>query len=171
MSKPKSNEYPSYYGRYIDLIDSDDILSVLENQNLEMSKLLSRISEEAASYRYAPEKWSVKEVIGHINDAERIFAHRAIRFARNDKTPLPGFEQNDYVKYANFDARTLIDLSEEFRVVRESTLTMVYSFEDEIFSREGTASELKFTVRAILYIIAGHESHHRQVIKEKYMAV
>jgi uncharacterized damage-inducible protein DinB len=170
MHKPKSNEYPSYYSRYIDLIKSEDILSVLENQNQDMHDLLSRISEEAATFRYAPEKWSIKEVIGHVIDVERIFVYRALRIARGDKTPLPGFEEDDYVKNANFDSRTLIDLSDEFRSVRESTLTMFSSFEEKIYSREGTASGLKFTVRSIPFIIAGHEVHHRQVIKDKYMS-
>lgn len=170
MHKPKSNENPSYYNRYIDLIKSEDILSVLENHNQDMHDLLSRISEEAAAFRYAPEKWSIKEVIGHVIDVERIFAYRALRIARDDKTPLPGFEEDDYVKNANFDSRTLIDLSDEFRSVRESTLTMFSSFEEKIYSREGTASGFKFTVRSIPFIIAGHEVHHRQVIKDKYMS-
>ena len=169
MHKPKSNEYPTYYNRYVDLIESDDILAVLESHNQEMHDLLSRIGEEAAVFRYAPEKWSVKEVMGHVIDVERIFAYRALRFARNDKTPLPEFDEDDYVKYANFDSRTLIDLSDEFRIVRESTLTMFYSFEDEIYSRVGSASGYNFSVRAIPFIIAGHEAHHRQVIREKYM--
>ena len=170
MHKPKSNEYPSYYNRYIDLIKSDDILSVLENQNQEMHDLLSRIGEEAAAFRYAPEKWSVKEVIGHVIDVERIFAYRALRFARNDKTPLPEFDEDDYVKYANFDSRTLIDLSDEFRIARESTLTMFYGFDNDIYNREGIASGFKFTVRSIPYIIAGHEAHHRQIIRERYIS-
>ncbi len=171
MHKPRSNEYPSYYNRYINLIDSDDILTVLESQKQEMSDLLNSFGEEAAAFRFAPDKWSVKEVIGHIIDVERIFVYRALRFARNDKTPLPEFDQEDYIKYANFDTRTLIDIADEFRTVRDSTLSMFLSFKDEIFSREGTASGFKFTVRAIPFIIAGHEVHHRHVIQEKYMGV
>ena len=135
-----------------------------------MHNLLSRIGEEAAVFRYAPDKWSIKEVIGHVVDVERIFAYRALRFARNDKTPLPEFEEDDYVNNANFDSQTLIDLGDEFRTVRESTLSMFYSFDENLFSREGTASGYKFTVRAIPFIIAGHEVHHRQVIKDKYMS-
>jgi hypothetical protein len=152
------------------LIGGDDILSVLEDQNQKMSELLGRFGEEAAAFRYLPEKWSVKEVIGHIIDVERIFAYRALRFARNDKTPLPEFDDEEYIKYANFDTRTLIDIADEFRVIRESTLTMFYSFEDEIYDRIGTAGGYKFTVRAIPFIIAGHEVHHRHVIREKYMS-
>jgi hypothetical protein len=171
MQRPKSNEYPPYYNRYVDLIDGIDILVILEKQKQEMSNLLNSFGEEAAAYRYAPDKWSVKEVIGHIIDVERIFAYRALRFARNDKTPLPEFDQEDYIKSANFDSRTLIDIADEFRSVRESTLSMLFSFEDEIFNYEGTASGFKFTVRAISYIIAGHEVHHRQVIRERYMGI
>jgi len=170
MRKPKSNENPSYYNRYIELIKSEDILAVLENQNQEMHGLLSRIGEEAAGFRYAPEKWSIKEVIGHVIDVERIFAYRALRFARNDKTPLAEFEEDNYVKNANFDSRTLIDLGDEFRIVRESTLSMFTSFKDEIYNRVGTASGFNFTVRAIPFIIAGHEIHHRKIIQEKYMS-
>ena len=170
MQRPRSNEYPSYYNRYIELVESDDILTVLENQNREMSELLDRFGEEAAAFRYTPEKWSVKEVIGHIIDVERIFTYRALRFARNDKTPLAEFDDEEYIKHANFDMRTLIDIADEFRVVRESTLTLFYSFEDEIYDRLGTTSGYKFTVRAIPFIIAGHEAHHRHVIREKYMS-
>ena len=169
MQRPRSNEYPPHYNRYIDLIEGEDILTVLENQKQEMADLLNRFGEEAAHFRYAPDKWSVKEVIGHIIDVERIFAYRALRFARNDKTPLPEFDQENYIKFANFNSRTLIDIADEFRTVRESTLSMFFSFEDEILNYEGTASGFKFTVRAIPYIIAGHEVHHRIIIREKYM--
>ena len=171
MQRPRSNEHPPYYNRYVDLIESEDILTVLENQKQEMSDLLNSFGEEAAAFRYAPDKWSVKEVIGHIMDVERIFVYRALRIARNDKTPLPEFDQDDFVKNANFDVRTLIDIADEYRSVRESTLSMFYSFADEFFSREGKASGFKFTVRAIPYIIAGHEAHHRNVIREKYMSI
>jgi hypothetical protein len=168
MRRPRSNEYPPYYNRYINLIEDEDILAVLENQKQEISDLLNGLGEEAAAYRYAPDKWSVKEVIGHIIDVERIFSHRALRFARNDKTPLPEFDQDNYIHNANFDLRTLIDIADEYRAVRESTLSMFYSFADEFYSREGTASGFKFTVRAIPFIIAGHEVHHQQILREQY---
>ena len=171
MQRPRSNEYPSYYNRYINLIEDDDILAVLENQKQEMSDLLNGLGEEAAAFRYAPDKWSVKEVIGHIIDVERIFAHRALRFARNDKTPLPEFDQDMYIDQANFDSRSLIDIADEYRTVRESTLYMFYSFNEEYYRREGTASGFKFTVRAIPYIIAGHEIHHYRILKEQYLSL
>lgn len=171
MQRPRSNEYPSYYNRYINLIDGDDILAILETQKQEMSDLLNGLGEEAAAFRYAPDKWSVKEVIGHIIDIERIFAYRALRFARNDKTPLPEFDQDDYINNANFDARTLIDIADEYQVVRESTLSMFYSFKDEYYARQGTASGVKFTVRAVPFIIAGHEVHHQQILREQYLNI
>lgn len=170
MERPKSNEYPPYYHQYIDLIKDEDILTVLKNQKHEMRDLLINFEEESALFRYAPDKWSVKEVIGHLIDVERIFAYRALRFARKDKTPLPGFDQDNYIKYANFNSRSLINIAAEFRAVKESTVSMFESFKDEIYSYEGTASGFKFTVRAIAYIIAGHEVHHRHIIREKYMA-
>jgi hypothetical protein len=169
MRKPRSNEYPPYYNRYINLIEDDDILVVLENQKQEMSDLLNGLGEEAAAFRYAEDKWSVKEVIGHIIDVERVFAHRALRFARNDKTPLPEFDQDMFIDQANFDSRSLIDIADEYRTVREATLYMFYSFNEEYFAREGTASGYKFTVRAIPYIIAGHEVHHHRILKEQYL--
>jgi len=171
MQRPRSNEYPPYYNRYIDLIENEDILAVLENQRQEMSDLLNSFGEEAAAFRYAPDKWSVKEVVGHVIDVERIFAYRALRFARSDKTPLPEFDQDEYIKHANFDARTLIDIADEYRAVREATLSMFYSFKDAYLNYEGTASGFRFTVRAIPYIIAGHEVHHQQVIREKYFNI
>lgn len=169
MQRPRSNEYPPYYNRYINLIEDNDILATLENQKQDMSDLLNGLGEEAAAFRYAPDKWSVKEVIGHIIDVERVFSHRALRFARNDKTPLPEFDQDMYIDQANFDSRSLIDIADEYRTVRESTLYMFYSFNEEYFSREGTASGVKFTVRAIPFIIAGHEVHHHQILKEQYL--
>jgi hypothetical protein len=171
MQRPRSNEYPAYYNQYINLIEGVDILAVLEDQRQGMSDLLNGLGEEAAAFRYAPDKWSVKEVVGHIIDVERIFAHRALRFARNDKTPLPEFDQEAYIKYANFDERTLIDIADEYRSVRESTLYMFYSFTDEFYEREGTASGFKFTVRAIPFIIAGHEVHHIKIIRQKYLKI
>jgi hypothetical protein len=171
MQRPRSNEYPPYYNRYINLVDDDDILSVLEDLKQEMSDLLNGLGEEAAAFRYEPDKWSVKEVVGHVIDVERVFAHRALRFARNDKTPLPEFDQDDYITHANFDIRTLIDIADEYRAVRESTLSLFYSFSDEYYSREGVASGVKFTVRAIPFIISGHEIHHLRIIREKYLNI
>ncbi len=170
MNKPLAQEYPHYYSRYINLVEDMEIVTLLDDQKNEMLNLLNGLGEEVASYRYESDKWSIKEVIGHIIDVERIFAYRLLRIARNDKTPLAEFDQEEYVLHANFDSRTLIDLSDEFLSVRESTLTLCSSFDQSMLGREGIASGLKFTVRSIPFIIAGHEIHHRQVINQKYLS-
>jgi hypothetical protein len=165
------NEHPSYYSKYIDLVEDGNIVEILENQKSEMSKLLNSLGEEAANFSYAADKWSIKEVVGHIIDVEKVFTYRAFRFARNDKTPLAEFDQDNYIKYANFNARTMIDIAEEFRAVREMSIIQFGSFNDEIMTCTGTASGSNFSVRSISYIIAGHEIHHRQVINTKYLSL
>jgi uncharacterized damage-inducible protein DinB len=169
MRKPLPHEYPHYYARYINRVRVGEISTTLDEQKEEMRNFLNGLGEEAAQYRYAPGKWSIKEVIGHIIDVERIFVYRALRFARNDKTSLPEFDQEEYIKQANFDSRSLIDLADEFYTVRDATIAMFTHFDETVFNREGIASDQKFTVRSIPFIIAGHESHHREVIEKKYM--
>jgi hypothetical protein len=171
MHKLEQHEYPTYYSRYIKLVMEDDLLSVLDGQKNEMTQLLNSIGEEAAGFRYAPEKWSIKEVIGHVMDVEYVFSYRALRFARKDQTPLPEFDQDEYIKSANFDSRTLISLSDEYRAVRECTSTLFGGFEESMFNRQGIASGQTFSVRAVAYIIAGHELHHISVLKEKYLKI
>ena len=121
------------------------------------------------NYRCAPGKWSIKEVIGHLVDSERVFAYRALCFSRNDKNPLPSMEQDDYVTYGNFDRRTLQDLGDEFRYVRLSSIILFKSFDKEIELRRGTASGFEFTVRTFPYIIAGHVEHHLKILKDRYL--
>jgi len=171
MHKPEQNEYPAYYGRYIKLIEDDDVLTVLDRQKNEMTHLLNSIGEEAAGFRYAPDKWSIKEVIGHVMDVEHVFSYRALRFARKDQTPLPEFDQDEYIKSANFDSRTLIGLSDEYSAVRECTRTLFAGFDDSMYNRQGIASGQTFSVRAVAYIIAGHELHHISVLKNKYLKI
>jgi len=167
---PDASEYAPYYGRYISLVNAGYILAALEEQARETQALLSKLVERKEDYRYAPEKWSVKEVLGHMIDTERVFAYRALRIARNDRTPLPGFEQDDYVRYGDFAARRLVDLIEEFMCVRRSNLYLFQQFSPEAWMRRGIADQKEISVRALAYIIAGHELHHRQVLKEKYLA-
>ena len=167
---PDASEYAPYYGRYISLMNADDILAALEEQAQETRAVLSGLSDADEDYRYAPEKWSIKEVLGHVIDAERVFAYRALRIARNDRTPLPGFEQDDYVRYGGFAEQRLADLIEEFVCVRRSNLMLFRQFSPEAWMRVGVADQKEISVRAIAYIIAGHELHHRQVLKEKYGA-
>src|SRR5262249_48679154 len=131
--------------------------------------LLGGVSPERADFRYAPGKWSIKEVVGHVIDTERIFSYRALRFARNDKTPLPGFEQDDYMPYTNFAQRELSDLAREFEHVRQATLFLFRNLDAAAWERRGTASGGELTVRAMAYVTAGHEIHHRTILQTKYL--
>jgi uncharacterized damage-inducible protein DinB len=133
-----------------------------------MAQLFAGRSERDGNFRYAPGKWTVKEVLGHITDTERIFAYRALRFARSDKTPLPGFEQDDYVKNGAFAGRTLADLTEEFAAVRSASIALYRSFNEEAWPRRGLANQKEMTVRALAFITAGHQIHHRVILEERY---
>jgi hypothetical protein len=167
--RPQAGEYAEYYEKYILLIPGTDILGALEGQRLVMAQLLGARSEREGNFRYAPDKWSVKEVIGHVADSERIFAYRALRFARGDKTPLSGFEQDDYVKSGGFSERTLADLAEEFAEVRGATIALFSGLDSAAWQRRGVANKNEVTVRALAYIIAGHDLHHRRILEEKYL--
>jgi len=167
--RPQAGEYAEYYGKYIGLVTSTDILGTLEGQGLGTSQLLGARSEREGNFRYAPDKWSVKEVIGHLADSERIFAYRALRIARADQTPLAGFEQDDYVKYGGFSERTLADLAEEFAEVRAATVALLGGLDETGWQRRGVANNHEISVRALAYIIAGHELHHRRILEEKYL--
>ena len=169
IGPPDASEYAAYYGRYISLVPGDDILAALEEQPRYTLALLSGLSKEQANYRYAPDKWSIKEILGHLIDTERVFAYRALRFARNDGTPLPGFEQDDYVRYGDFADCPLGYLKEEFLAVREGSMFLFEGLSPEAWMRRGMASQNEISVRAIAYIIAGHELHHRQVLQQKYL--
>ena len=168
VTRPQSDEYAPYYEKYVSLIASDDIIGALESQRVQMAQLLAARSDREGNFRYAPDKWSVKEIIGHICDAERIFAYRMLCIGRGDKTPLPGFEQDDYIPTGNFSARTLAGLAVEFAAVRAATMALVHSLPQEAWTRIGTASNNPVSTRALAYIIAGHEMHHRRILDEKY---
>ena len=167
--RPSSGEYAPYYEKYVSLVPVGDVVETLERQVAETLALLRELTEEQGASRYAPGKWSVKEVIGHLIDAERVFAYRALRFARGDRTPLPGFEQDDYVTAGNFDARPLADLADEFEHVRRSTVALLRPLGEVEWGRSGTASDKEVSVRAIAYIIAGHELHHMRILRERYL--
>ena len=169
-ARPQAGEYVSYYEKYVSLVPGEGILTTLQKQSPETVALLSDRKEAEGNLRYAPGKWSVKEVLGHVIDAERVFAYRAMRIARNDKTPLEGFEQDDYVKYGAFSQCSLAALVEEFVSVRNATLTLFRGFEEEAWLRRGVANKNEVSVRALAYIIAGHELHHRRILREKYFA-
>ena len=168
ISKPDETEHAPHYSRYIAMVPDGDILGTLAGQIGVTLTELRKISEEDSLYRYAPGKWSVREVVGHLIDAERIFAYRALRFARKDRTPLASFEENDYVPAANFDQRPWLDLIDEFYAVRRSNIAMFRGLSEEAWMRKGIASDHEMSVRAVAYAIAGHERHHLGLIREKY---
>jgi uncharacterized damage-inducible protein DinB len=165
MSGPDASEYAPYYGRYISLVPSRDVLEVLAAQPPQTRSVVSKLDGD---YRYAPDKWSVKEIVGHLIDTERIFGYRALRIARNDPKPMEGFEQDDYVRSGNFGACKLRDLIDEFECVRHATLFLLRKLDPQAWLRRGVANESQISVRALAYIIAGHELHHRGVLEAKY---
>ena len=168
MKRPEANEYAEYYGKYIAKVPGTDVVSVLESQRLQMLQLFAGRSERDGNFRYAPDKWTIKEVLGHVTDAERIFSYRALRIGRGDQTPLASFEQDDYVKTGGFGARTLADLVEEFGAVRGASVALFRSFDNAAWSKRGVASQKEFTVRALGFITAGHQIHHRMILEEQY---
>lgn len=166
---PEDSEYAPYYGRYISLVGKADIVTTLEQQWRETVDLLSGLTDVKANHRYSPEKWSVKEMVGHISDTERIMSYRALRIARQDETPIEGFEQDDYVRAANFGERRLPELLEEFTCVRHATVLLFRHLHEDAWARKGTASQNPVSVRALAYIIAGHEIYHRNMLKDRYL--
>ncbi len=168
-TRPKSGDYASFYETYVSKIKSDDIVSVLKNSFPENLTFLKGIPPEKWDYQYAAGKWTIKEILVHIIDAERIFSNRALRIARNDKTPLPGFDQDAYAPYMEANERNINALIEEYESVRKASLTLFKNLTDQMWQRDGLASGTHITVLAIAYIIAGHEAHHFGVIRERYL--
>ena len=167
-SRPDASEYAPYYDKYVTHVADGDVIETLRRQAGEIDSLPRDFDEGRAGRGYAPGKWSVKQVVGHMADAERIFAYRALRIARGDRTPLPGFEQDDYVSGGDFDRRTLADLAAEFAAVRGATVRLFESFGAEAWGRRGVASDNEVSVRALAYITAGHAAHHLKVLRERY---
>jgi len=166
--RPESDEIPAHFVGYIGRVPESDPVAVLAAQIDVTAALFRGLSETDALKRYAPGKWSVKEIVGHLADTERIMAYRALRIARGDETPLPGFDENAYVPLAKFDARPLSDLVAELRTTRAATLALFRSFDDDAWRRRGTASGKPVSVRAIGYMIPGHERHHEEILKPRY---
>ena len=166
---PATSEYAPYYGKYVSLIPEGDILETLAQQLDSSLVLLRGIDEEKAVYRYAPGTWSIKELVGHIIDAERIFAYRALRFARGDETELSGFEQDGYVLNGSFDAYRMAELAREFELVRGANLLMLKHLDEAAWQRRGVASGSEVTVRALAFIMAGHEKHHMEILRTRYL--
>jgi hypothetical protein len=167
--RPQPGEYAPYYDRYLSLVSGNDILAALDEQRRQMLLLLSGRTEADGDLRYAPEKWSVKEVLGHINDTERIMNYRALRIARADATPIEGFEQDDYVRNGPFARRPLEDLIEDYIAVRRATVSLFRNLDEPAWTRRGVANKNEISVRALACIIAGHDLHHRRILEEKYL--
>jgi hypothetical protein len=166
IGHPQEGEYPPRAKPYISQVDSDDVVQVLTGQVGKTLALLRGIGEEHSSLPYAPGKWTFKQTVGHMSDTERIFAYRALRIARGDTTPLPGFEQDDYVRNAGSNQLGLDDLLREFAVVREATLALVRRLPEEAWVRSGITSDASATVRGLVFVIAGHELHHYRILQE-----
>ena len=167
--RPEATEYAQPYAGYVANVPENDILTAIEQQSVETQKLLASIDETKGAYRYAEGKWSVKEVIGHFIDSERIFAYRALAIARGETQPLPGFEEKDYVQNASFDDWKLGDLAEHYALVRRSNIVLFHNLPDQAWTNRGIASDYPITVRAIAWIIVGHERHHVKVLRERYL--
>ena len=169
MSVPGRDEAAPYYFTYIDRIASDDIVSVLTNQLQEVPAFLSQISEEKSLHRYASEKWSIRQVLNHVNDTERTFAFRALWFGRGFSEPLASFDQNTAANGARADDYSWASHVTDFRDVRNATLSLLQKLPEEAWSRKGVASGNSVTVRALAYIIAGHVLHHIAIVQERYL--
>ncbi|WP_390622403.1 DinB family protein [Bacillus massilinigeriensis] len=169
MGRPEEHEYSAYFSKYINSIPDGDIIQILQQHSEEMNQFLNKFSEEQALFKYAEDKWSIKEVVGHVIDTERIMAYRLLCIARGETVSLPGFNENTYVQNADFNRYTIQELREDFAVVRKATLQLLKRLEPKAWLREGTANNSLVTARAIAYIIAGHELHHRNIISNRYM--
>ncbi len=170
IQKPNDGEFPPYAIMYIKLLPDDGLLLHHFAENFRETKdIIIRLPEEKLLHRYAEGKWTIKETLVHIIDDERIYAYRAMCFARNEKTALPGFEQDDYARYSGANERDINNIMEEYEAVRHATITLFNGISDEALLRKGTANDAQATVRALAYHIAGHELHHINIIKEKYL--
>ena len=168
MKRPSNGDYAPFYAGYIKNVP-DDVIKALEDQLYLTNTFFKAIPADKIDYRYAEGKWSIKEIVGHLIDNERIMSYRALSISRNETQSLPGFDENDYMRESNYSKRNYYDIVDELRKVRESNLPMFKSFSEEILDRRGVANNSEVTVRALLFIIAGHEIHHINIVKERYL--
>lgn len=168
MPRPLRFEYDSYFETYISKVTDEDPIQLLKEHKRQFLALMDYVDEEKSLYRYAEKKWTIKEVLGHIIDTERIFAARAVHFARGEKQRLTGYDQDEYIENGHFNKRSLKSLIEEYTTLRDATVALVKTFSDQDLQRSGVADGKNFTVNAIVYIIIGHEVHHTLVLKERY---
>jgi len=170
MSKPLAGDYPSFYASYINDVEGDDLIMIMEEDITKLQILLSTVGEEKSEFVYAEGRWSVKQVVGHLIDTEIIMSYRALCIARGEKQSLPGFDQDGYVKEGRFNQRKLQDLIEELILTRRLTITLFKSFEHGTLNRRGVANQKEVTVLALGFIIVGHANHHLRILKEKYLS-
>jgi hypothetical protein len=167
-NRPAATEYASYIQRYIDLVPEEDITAGLEKQGGETTTLLRSLTEEKASFRYAPEKWSIKQVVRHFTDAERIFGYRALAIARGEARSLPGFDEKEYAAASEADEQTIRQLADEYEAVRRSTIEFLRGLSPAAWKRSGKANDNPASVRGLAYTTLGHERHHLRVLRERY---
>jgi hypothetical protein len=168
MKRPLAEEFPLFYKGYVDTV-SDDVLAELEQQSDSFAALLGNVPEDKVSFAYAEGKWTIKELAGHVIDTERIMAYRALRISRNDATPLPGFDENDYVSNAHFADRSLESLADEFAALRKANMYLIKSLNETEIARSGISNEKPISVRALIFIMAGHVNHHAAILKQRYL--
>jgi uncharacterized damage-inducible protein DinB len=168
LERPGPGEHAAYYERYTALVPPGDIVSILREQGQSTLELLRHVPEAAAGYAYGPGKWSIREVIGHLADSERVFDYRALRFARADRTPLPGFDENEWMPPAHYNARALAHVAAEFAAVRAASIALFDGIPEDAWVRQGEANGQLVSVRALATIIVGHELHHRRILAERY---
>ncbi len=169
MSRPDLNRIPEWYHNYIHSTEGDDLLQLLTDQLEEFSGFLKDIPNEKRDHRYAPGKWTIRDLVQHILDAERIFAYRALRFARKDATPIPGFNENDYAENAKAGSREWNEMIGEFKLTRGSNIILFRSFDEEQLEASGISGGNSIYVRALGFILVGHINHHVRIIKERYL--
>jgi hypothetical protein len=167
-ARPDVSEYAPFFHGYVTAVPDGDVVELLRSGGRELLDAIRGVPEARGGHRYGPDKWTIREVIGHLIDAERIFTYRAVRFARGDQTMLPGFDENEYVKTAGSDLRTLADLARELEAVRESTVLLFESLPDDAWIRKGNANGREMSVRALAYVTAGHPRHHLRILRERY---
>lgn len=169
MKRPDPADYAPDYARYVDNVPEDDVLGALASQSSETQRLLAGIDASRAAYRYAPDKWSVKQVIGHVTDAERVFGSRIHTVSRGEQQPLPGFDEDTYVANGAFDNWSLGDLAEHYALARRANIVLLRNLSDEAWDRRGVANGAEVSVRAMAFMLVGHERHHLSVLREKYL--
>lgn len=169
MAKPQASEFPPYFGRYIAKVEAENVAAAVHRYAEELNRFYTGLPEEKADYRYAPDKWTLKELLQHVIDTERIFSYRVLRISRGDQTPLPSFDENTYAANSKAGDRSFASLKEEFLAVRKATDLLLLSLTEEQFQQQGVASGLPVTANAIGYITFGHLLHHKEVLEERYL--